>query len=224
MALAFGFVKGKMTSLPRLQNKVVQHQNQEETQFHLHFGIDVHGVNWDIAANVGTDNMSDLLKYKIVQNFRHPIVETLRAAPEGKNDLTGTDDLPAIDFQRSGILEGTGDWLDSDRFDGREDGQPAAALQNLLAQAYQDMSEVYVFGRFYTEGNGIHDVHMNQGSSGRYVHREGNDRNDHDDIWQDGALMIDFGDAGWVAYFAAFTQQTVPTDWLGNPRPGGHSV
>jgi uncharacterized protein YukJ len=29
------------------------------------------------------------------------------------------------------------------------------------------------------------------------------------------------GDAGWAAYFTAFTQQVVPTDALGNPADGG---
>ena len=53
---------------------------------------------------------------------------------------------------------------------------------------------------------------------------DGHDRNDHNDIWQDGALMMDFGDGKCVAYFAAFTQQVVPTDELGNPLPGGHTI
>jgi hypothetical protein len=37
--------------------------------------------------------------------------------------------------------------------------------------------------------------------------------------------MIDFGEGGgWVAYFSAFTQQTVPTGDPGNPLPGGHTI
>jgi uncharacterized protein YukJ len=79
-------------------------------------------------------------------------------------------------------------------------------------------------GRFHGEGNGIHDVHMNQGSRGRYNHRPGEDGNGGNDIWQDDALMIDFGEGGWVAYFSAFAQQTVPTSDPGNPLPGGHTI
>ncbi|HEX4446662.1 MAG TPA: hypothetical protein VH044_08000 [Polyangiaceae bacterium] len=33
--------------------------------------------------------------------------------------------------------------------------------------------------------NGIHDIHMNQGSTGSFVHRKNDDRNDHDDVWQE---------------------------------------
>jgi uncharacterized protein YukJ len=83
----------------------------------------------------------------------------------------------------------------------------------------------YVFGRFYTDGsNGIHDVHLNQGSTGGFVHREGDDSNDHNDVWQDGALMVDLGEPEWAAYFSAFNQQLVPTDDLGNPLPDGATI
>jgi uncharacterized protein YukJ len=224
MTLQYGFVKAKMTSLPRLQSKTVPHNSFEETQFHLHFSVDVGGDSWDIAANVGTDNADDLLRYKIVNDFRYAIVQTLRQTPLGKSDLTDADALPALDFVRSSILNGTGGWLDSDVLDGSVGKQPVAALMPLLEKAFTSHNDVYVFGRFYPTGYGIHDVHMNQGSRGRYIHQQGNDRNDHNEIWQDGALMIDFGEGNWVAYFAAFTNQTIPTDDLGNPLPGGHTV
>ncbi|MGO9174353.1 MAG: DUF2278 family protein [Rhodomicrobium sp.] len=224
MTLAYGFVKAKMTSLPRLQSKPVPHDKLEEIQYHLHFALDVGGADWDIAANVGTNNAADLLKYKIVQNFHHPIVETLRTAPAGKTSLTGTCTLPALDFLRSTILDGTGGWLQSDVLDGSPGQEPPTQLDAFLSKAFDNKDDVYVFGRFYTDGNGVHDVHMNQGSRGRYIHRAGDDRNDHNDIWQDGALMLDLGVAGWVAYFAAFMQQTLPADELGNPVPGGHTI
>ena len=82
-----------------------------------------------------------------------------------------------------------------------------------------------MFGRFYSEGNGIHDTHMNQGSTGAFIHRAGDDCNDHNDIWQDGAVLVDLGQtASWAAYFAAFDQQLVPTDELGNPVAGAATI
>ena len=74
------------------------------------------------------------------------------------------------------------------------------------------------------QGNGIHDIHMNQGSTQGFIHRPGDDSNDHNDIWQDGALMVDIGEPQWAAYFSAFNQQLVPTDDLGNPKPGGAPI
>ena len=224
MPLPYGFVKAKLTSLPRLTSKPVPNGGQQELQFHLHASLDVNGETWDTAVNVGTDNAADLLKYKIAEGYRNPIAATLRAG-HGAVVLTGQTALPALDFLRSSILEATGPWLDSDVLDGgAEQKQPPAKLSALLAKAFHGQNDVYVFGRFYSEGDGVHDVHMNQGSRGRYIHRAGEDGNDHNDIWQDGALMIDFGDGGWVAYFSAFTGQTVPTDDLGNPLPGGHTI
>ena len=65
---------------------------------------------------------------------------------------------------------------------------------------------------------------MNQGSTGSFVHEQGNDKNDPNDIWQDGAVLVDMGDGTWSGYFTAFTQQKVPTDPLGNPVGDAHEI
>ena len=78
--------------------------------------------------------------------------------------------------------------------------------------------------RFYAQGDGIHDVHMNQGSTKGFVHRDGDDSNDHNDVWQDGVLLVRLPEDRWVAYFSAFTQQLVPTDELGNPTDGAAPI
>jgi uncharacterized protein YukJ len=51
-----------------------------------------------------------------------------------------------------------------------------------------------------------------------------NDHNDHNDVWQDGGVVVDLGKPELAAYFTAFTQQFVPTDNLGNPEGGAHPV
>ena len=63
---------------------------------------------------------------------------------------------------------------------------------------------------------------MNQGST--KVHRDGDDSNDHNDIWQNGAVLVDIGEPEWVAYFVAFNQQLLPTDDLGNPLPNAATI
>lgn len=213
MTLAYGFVKAKVSAAPYM--KALRHRS--EVQYHLHFSLLVNGGNWDVAVNVGTNDSDDLLKYKMVFDFHHRILQALAAAPAGKHDLTGQTDLPALDFMRSDILAGTGAWRDSDIMDGSEKREPAASLATLLAKAQAEGRDVYVFGRFYVEGNGIHDTHMNQGSTGGFLNNGVDDHNDHNDVWQDGAVMVDLGQPEWAAYFAAFNQQLVPTDNLGNP-------
>ena len=104
--------------------------------------------------------------------------------------------------------------------DGSSDVEPARSIIRLLLRAKTDRLGIYVFGRFYKQGDGIHDVHMNQGSTQRFLHRAGDDHNDHNDVWQDGAVLVDMGNGRWAAYFSGFQQQLVPTDGLGNPSAG----
>ena len=220
MTLPYGILKGKVTSVPTMKSS----RHNKELQYHLHFNIDVQGSPWDVAVNVGTNDSDDLLKYKLVYDFQHPIIQTLKAAANGTTDLTDTDKLPALDFQRSDVLDNTGKWRDSGVMDGSEGVEPAASLNRLLRQAKDQGFDVYVIGRFYTDGDGIHDVHMNQGSKGGFIHVAGSDSNDHNDIWQDGAVIVDVQAPEWAAYFTAFDQQWVPTDDLGNPTPASQPM
>jgi Uncharacterized conserved protein (DUF2278) len=60
-----------------------------------------------------------------------------------------------------------------------------------------------VFG--FRPGNGVHDIHMNQGNSARF-------RGD-DGVWQDGGLLLHFpGENRWVGIFLAFQSQAWHTD------------
>ncbi|QBR01816.1 DUF2278 family protein [Paraburkholderia pallida] len=220
MTLPYGYAKGKIVTTPQLKPT----QRPHEVQYHLHFGLSVAGAQWDIAVNVGTTDADDLLKYRLPFDFSHPVLATLQSAAPGSHDLTGQAALPALDFQRSDFLANTGSWRDSDVMDGSDAVEPVATLQRLLVRAKQSNLDVYVFGRFYSEGDGIHDVHMNQGSTGEFIHRPGNDSNDHNDIWQDGALLVDLGTPQWALYVAAFDQQRLPTDDLGNPTPDAKPI
>ncbi len=91
-----------------------------------------------------------------------------------------------------------------------------------LSRARSCLADTAEFGirfaksRFY--------IHLNQESTQSFIHRPGNDSNDHNDVWQDGAVLVDVGSPEWAAYFSAFNQQLVPTDDLGNPLPGGATI
>jgi len=49
-----------------------------------------------------------LLQYKLIFDFHHTIVGTLRSAGSGFAGLTDTKQLPALDFLRSDVLRKTG--------------------------------------------------------------------------------------------------------------------
>jgi uncharacterized protein YukJ len=214
MSLPYGYAKAKITSPPKLTSKRLDN----ETQYHLHLALEVDGDTWDVAVNVGTDDADDLLRYRLVFDFHHPITTDLDSAPAGSKALTRLTKLPALDFVRSDILSDTGPWRDSDPMDGSDEVEPVASLKRLFLTAHNNGSDVYVFGRFYAEGNGMHDIHFNQGSRGRHFqHRPDDDDNDHNDVWQDGAVLVNRGSDRWAAYFAMFMQQSTRTDDLGNP-------
>jgi len=232
MSLKYGFVKCKVSTILPIAHKYIQDQN--ETQYHLHAKLrvatDGGTEEWDTAVNVGTDDSDDLLRYKLTSNYQNPLTAILAGATPGPNELTGTKGLPALDFLRSKVLAGTEPWRLSAIMNGSEDLEPYASLKAILLQAKEQGADVYIFGRFYEEGGGLHDVHMNQGSKGNKYVNHGVDHDahgrliDHNDIWQDGAVLVDMGAAGWSAYFTAFTQQLVPTDNRGNPSPGSRGI
>jgi uncharacterized protein YukJ len=225
MTLRYGFLKCKLASDPVLQSKRLRH----ETQYHLHVKAEVAvsggSQQWDTAINVGTNDSDDLLRYRLAFDFLHAIRDMLTASAPGFIDLTGRHEPPALDLLRSNVLAETGAWRNSDVLDGSEQAEPIATLRRLLLQARRQSSDVYIFGRTYkTGGPGIHDIHMNQGSAAPFINDGEDDNNDHNDIWQDGAVIVNMSEDEWAAYFTAFTQQRVPTDDLGNPRAGGHGI
>jgi uncharacterized protein YukJ len=214
----YGFVKCKISGNIRVQEKQLPH----EVQYHLHADLTVDGSQtpWDMAVNVGTSDADDLLNYRLATDFHHPIIDTLKAFPPGFTDLTGKHALPALDFLRTDILKETGSWRQSDVMLDPDTANPCAYLRKLFERANATNAIVYIFGRRYTDGDGIHDVHMNQGSGPGHEHADG----DGNDVWQDGAVLFDFGMPQWVGYFTTFTQQNVPTDDVGDPVDGSHAI
>lgn len=225
MALTYGFAKCRIASDPVLRSS--HHKN--ETQYHLHATLELTDEDgstqqWDSAINVGTNDSDDLLQYKLIFDFHHPIVAKLKAATSGFTDLTETAELPAIDFLRSDVLVESGPWRTSDIMDGSTHVEPVASLLRLLRNAKARNFDVYVFGRKYNDGLGIHDIHMNQGSQGSFLNNGVDDHNDHNDIWQDGAVIVDNQQPEFAAFFTVFTQQQVPSNKLGNPDANSHPV
>jgi uncharacterized protein YukJ len=220
MTLAYGYVKSKIRAVVGVKGS----RHRSEVQYHLHLTLAVSGGDWDVAINVGTNDADDLLTYKLVYDIHHPITADLAAAKPGFADLSDTDALPALDFMRSDILSETGIWRMSDVIDGSNAVEPIASVTRLVTRAKDQGLDIYLFGRRYNTGDGIHDIHMNQGSTGSFLHRDGDDSNDHNDIWQDGGLLVDLGDGSWAAYFSAFERQLVPTDALGNPMSASRPI
>ncbi len=182
---------------------------------HYLIDVNVSGTTWEIAVNVESSDGSEVL-YLLNENFLPPDPEALDALPLGLTPLAGLDASPAIDYLRS-LVNSSPLVTEQEMTLLTRPGDPAAgALQNAviayLNQAVADpQGTVYAFGSEYTAGNGIHDIHMNQGNP---VSNHGNDNG----IWQDGLLVFKMPTAAtWAAIFIAFQNEKWSTDENGNP-------
>ncbi len=182
---------------------------------HYLIDVDVNGATWEIAFNVESSDGSEVL-YLLNENFLPPDPAALEALPVGVTPLAGLDANPAIDYQRSLVNSSPLVTLQEMTLLPRPGQATATDLQNavvsFLNQAVADKNgTVYAFGSEYTTGNGIHNLHMNQGNpAGRFERDNG--------IWQDGMLIFQMpATPAWVAVFIAFQSESWTTDSNGNP-------
>jgi len=73
-------------------------------------------------------------------------------------------------------------------------------------------TRVFAFGAPYTSGNGVHDVHYNQGDPPQPPQFRA-----LDGIWQDGCVFAIRGDGTLSAYLGKFSTQSLHTDSNGLP-------
>lgn len=185
-------------------------------QIHLRAG----GVDYRAAVNVRSQQRPPELLYVAVDDFRHPILDRVRDLPDGFTELASDGSGAALDYIRGNLFQ-----RQSMRPVPTAEPGPENDLGDFLDHYVRralgdDSARAFVFGQswgpepttpdkifHFSPGNGVHDVHMNQGNSGRFT--------DDDGVFQDGGLLLHFpGDqtAEWVAIFLAFQSQSFHTD------------
>ncbi|GAA2202200.1 DUF2278 family protein [Streptomyces bangladeshensis] len=190
-------------------------RNTPHYQIHL---TDDGGTHYRAAVNVLSQLRPSELLYLVADDFRHPLTARLEGLPGGWNTLPPGPGGPNLDFVRGNLFDPAGMRTLPPDVEG-PDNDLADLLDHYVKRAVADpAARLYVFGsRFGPEpavkdkvfgfqpGNGVHDVHMNQGNSRRF-------RGD-DGVWQDGALLLRFpGQSRWVGIFLAFQSQSWHTD------------
>ena len=192
-----------------------------------HFQIRVRGGGTDfrVAVNVLSQQSPPELLFVADEAFSHPLVQALPDLPDGFSAVPSQAGGVALDFIRGNLfdrqamrtLPATKPGPDNDLAD---------KLDHYVSRAVADpAARVYAFGQRwgpeagvpdkifgFSPGNGVHDVHMNQGNSGRFRADDG--------VWQDGGLLLHYpGQDQWVAIFLAFQSQAWHTD-----DQSGHSL
>ncbi|MCG2621177.1 DUF2278 family protein [Arthrobacter sp. I2-34] len=179
---------------------------------------DAAGTHYRAAVNVLSAQAPSELLYLADEDFHHPLLALLPETAAGWTPLPQGPGRANLDFIRGNLFDRAGMRPIPPNVAG-PDNDLADKLDHYVQRAIADQSAlVYVFGqRFGPEpgvkdkvfgflpGNGVHDVHMNQGNSGPYVRDDG--------VWQDGGLLFRFpGEDRWVAVFLAFQSQSWHTD------------
>jgi len=187
---------------------------------HIHlFYDDGSGGDFDNArrASINVKSSSELseLVFWLVQDFQHPIVDELLGLEMGFHNIPSQPGGLALDYIRGNLIDlNKGRILPHDQ-PGSFDDIIDYVMPELEA-AIKRKATVYLFGEPYDDLQGIHDIHMNQGSKGRFKKYNG--------IWQDGGAIIHFPDVNlFNAIFIAFASQAVNTNDEGHSSPGSQN-
>jgi uncharacterized protein YukJ len=179
--------------------------------------VDDGGTSYRIAVNVLSQLAPSELLYLASDDFRHPVT-TMLPETGGWTAIPSRPGGAALDFIRGNLFDAaqmralppdvTGPDNDlADRLDHyieRAIGDPDATLYAVGERWGPERSTPdKVFG--FRPGNGVHDIHMNQGNAAKFRKDDG--------VWQDGGLLVHFaGEDRWVAIFLAFQSQAWHTD------------
>jgi uncharacterized protein YukJ len=196
-----------------------------------HFQIRVQGggTEFRVAVNVRSQQLPPDVLYLADEALQHPQVRTLPDLSDGFTALASRPGGAALDYIRGNLVDRAamrplpatppGPGSDNDLSDklghyvSRAAADPAARLY-AFGQRWGPVPGIpdEVFG--FSPGNGVHDIHMNQGNSGQFRCDDG--------VWQDGALLLHYPACDqWVGIFLAFQSQSWHTDdHTGHTIPG----
>jgi uncharacterized protein YukJ len=175
-------------------------------------------TRYRIAINVQSQLSPSELEYLVDDRFAHPFIAQYEALPLGWSALPSKPGGPALDFIRTNLFDprklvplpfnvpGPDNDL-NEKIDHYV--QRALAAEDAIVYAFgerwgpENGKRDKYFG--FEPGNGVHDIHMNQGNAGRFTSDDG--------VYQDGALLFHFpSQSQWVGIFLKFQSQAWHTD------------
>lgn len=196
-------------------------------QIHL---VDDGGTHFRAAINVLSQVAPSEVLFYVKSFFLHPVTAIVKPLSSGFHPLASQPDSGALDFIRGNLFP-------PERMTPLPVGAPGPdndlneKLDQVVQRAMSDEDAlVYAFGQRwgpeekadhyfgFKPGNGIHDLHMNQGNVGRFQNDDG--------VWQDGGLLFEFPNQNqWTAVFLKFQSQAWHTDdrtghAIHDPDPG----
>lgn len=207
MPLNYGVLKGAVAGHMR-------DADDDHYQILVHAGTTI----GRIASNVksGAKNSPSTVLFRMALALPDDFIAPLRGLQPGFKKLPAKPGGLAIDYVRSDFVKPKMlAPLEPDTLG--DDNDLKDKLESATVKAMKEEGScIYAYGdRWgpqkkpdqyfkFTPGNGIHDIHMNQGNSAEYRKDDG--------VYQDGALVFDYPDGKVRAFFFAFQSQSFDTD------------
>jgi len=212
MAILYGVLKGTVTGHLR---------NADDD--HYQILVSAGNTMFRIAVNVKSSLKPPDLRFQSLTSLPPSLTQQLAALPPGFRKLASKPGGIAQDFVRGGIVKvdkfkvvpGDVPGANNDLKDTMEDavvtavGQQGAVVYALGAKWGPESKKDKYFQ--FTPGNGIHDIHMNQGNDKKHAGDDG--------VFQDGCLIFQYPDGRYRAFFMAFQSQSFHTD-----NKTGHAI
>jgi uncharacterized protein YukJ len=187
---------------------------------HFQVLVEAGSTRFRLAVNVRSSSRTAApeLLYLADEAFEHPILQQLLPLPEGFTEVSSVPGGAALDYIRGNLFDRTSMRPMPSSVSG-DDNDLADKLEHYMGRAQRDPgARIYAFGARwgpesgkpdkifgFEPGDGVHDLHMNQGNDADFMRDDG--------VWQDGGLMLHFPDADqWVTIFLAFQSQAWHTD------------
>jgi uncharacterized protein YukJ len=196
---------------------------------HYQIHVQAAGVDHRIAVNVMSDVFPSELLFFLDPDFHHPLLAQLPGLAPGFHAVSKQPGGIALDFIRDNLF--SPEEMKVVPLDRQGAGDDLHRIFELhVQQAIERGADVYAFGSkwgpetkadeyfHFQPGNGIHDIHMNQGNEEGHAQDNG--------VWQDGGLFLHFAEEDrWLAFFLAFQSQSFHTDdATGAALPGTEAV
>jgi uncharacterized protein YukJ len=210
----YGVLKGRVVA-GKMEN------DQKSPHYQVH--VKDNKQSYRLAINVKSVQAPFDLLYFVDDNFQHSITNNLTALDLGFHPLPSKPGDLALDYIRGNLFNVTQMKPLPYNMPGPDNDLNELIDLYIQRAINSDKAVLYAFGEKwgpedkadkifgFRPGNGVHDMHMNQGSSGTFQKDNG--------VYQDGGLLIQFPERNqWVAAFFAFQSQSFHTDDVtGNP-------
>lgn len=175
-------------------------------------------TDYRLAINVRSSLAPSEVEYLIEDDFQHPLTAGWEDLPPGFTHLASQPGRLALDYIRANLFDRTQMRPLPFAVPGLDNDLNEAIDMHIQRALIDEDAVIYAFGQRwgpepgqkdkifgFLPGNGIHDIHMNQGNVDRFVADDG--------VWQDGGLLIHFPRVEqWVAVFLKFQSQAWHTN------------